>query len=73
MRTRNVLRVTLAVILVVAVTYGSIVIFDELISMVRPGGLPAEIGDSELNTIMVAGSVGAAFLIGIIVFRDLSK
>lgn len=73
MQARTVLRISLAVIGWVVVIYGSIFLADELVSIVRPAGLPGEIGDSELNTFMVAGSVGASILIGVIVFLDLSR
>lgn len=73
MQARTVLKILLAGVLWVVVIFGSIFVFDELVSIVRPAGLPGEIGDSELNTFMVAGSVGAAILIGIIVFLDLSR
>lgn len=73
MRARTILKVGIAAVLVVGIAFGSIFVIDELVSIIWTDGLPGEIGDSELNTLMVAGSVGAAFLIGIIVFRDLSS
>lgn len=73
MGSRTVRRVALAVVLWVAIIFGSIFLVDELVSIIHPAGLPGEIGESEVNTFMVAGSVGAAIVIGLIVFLDLSR